>query len=142
MYHDKNFTRRVRFELMRCNEPLVYPSLSPEEDRSSLSAPDHRLADRDVREHIRGVFVPLILSKSTIKLEEWAIGSGKSVVQWKPCQANHSERHPTIEASKTAFNLVPCTNAFERDMALFLDRAPDVKAFFRNAGPEAIRIDY
>jgi len=102
----------------------------------------NRLADHDVREHIRGVFVPLILSKSTIKLEERAIGSGKSVVQWKPYQANHSERHPTIEASKTVFNLVPCTNAFERDMALFLDRAPDVKAFFRNAGPEAIRIDY
>ena len=101
-----------------------------------------RLADHDVREHIRGVFVPLILSKSTIKLEERAIGSGKSVIQWKPYQANHSDRHPTIEASKTAFNLVPCTNAFERDMALFLERAPDVKAFFRNAGPEAIRIDY
>ncbi len=102
----------------------------------------NRLADHDVREHIRGVFVPLILSKSTIKLEERALGSGKSVVQWKPYQANHSPRHPTIEASKTVFNLVPCTNAFERDMALFLDRAPDVKAFFRNAGPEAIRIDY
>lgn len=102
----------------------------------------NRLADHDVREHIRGVFVPLILSKSTIKLEERAIGSGRSVVQWKPYQANHSERHPTIEATKTVFNLVPCTNAFERDMALFLDRAPDVKAFFRNAGPEAIRIDY
>jgi len=86
--------------------------------------------------------VPLILSKSTIKLEERALGSGKSVVEWKPYQANHSERHPTIEASKTVFNLVPCTNAFERDMALFLDKAPDVKAFFRNAGPEAIRIDY
>ena len=102
----------------------------------------NRLADHDVREHIRGVFVPLILSRSTIKLEERAIGSGKSVVQWKPYQANHSERHPAIEAAKTVFNLVPCTNAFERDMAQFLDRAPDVKSFFKNAGPEAIRIDY
>ncbi|MBP8625018.1 MAG: DEAD/DEAH box helicase family protein [Methanothrix sp.] len=101
-----------------------------------------RLGDPDVREHVRGVFVPIILSKSTIKLEERALGMSRSVVKWKPYQANHSERHPAIEASKTAFNLVPCTNAFERDMALFLDRAPDVLAFFKNAGPEAIRIDY
>ena len=102
----------------------------------------NRLGDRDVREHIRAVFVPLILSKSTVKLEQRALGQSKSVVHWKPYQANHSERHPAIEASKTVFNLVACTNAFEKDMAQFLDKAPDVIAFFKNAGPEAIRIDY
>jgi type III restriction enzyme len=102
----------------------------------------NRLGDRDVREHIRAVFVPLILSKSTIKLEQRALGQSKSIVTWKPYQANHSERHPAIEAAKTAFNLVPCTNAFEKEMAQFLDRAPDVAAFCKNAGPEAVRIDY
>ncbi len=102
----------------------------------------NRLGDRDVREHIRAVFVPLILSKSTIKLEQRALGQSKSIVTWKPYQANHSERHPAIEAAKTAFNLVPCTNAFEKEMAQFLDRAPDVLAFCKNAGPEAVRIDY
>ena len=102
----------------------------------------NRLGDRDVREHIRAVFVPLILSKSTIKLEQRALGASKSVTSWKPYQANHSERHPAIEATKTAFNLVPCANAFEKDMAQFLDRAPDVAAFAKNAGPEAVRIDY
>lgn len=102
----------------------------------------NRLGDRDVREHIRAVFVPLILSKSTIKLEQRALGTSKSVISWKPYQANHSERHPAIEAAKTAFNLVPCVNAFEKEMALFLNRAPDVTAFCKNAGPEAVRIDY
>jgi type III restriction enzyme len=102
----------------------------------------NRLGDRDVREHIRAVFVPLILSKSTIKLEQRALGRSKSIVTWKPYQANHSERHPAIEAAKTAFNLVPCTNAFEKEMAQFLDRAPDVACFCKNAGPEAVRIDY
>ncbi len=101
-----------------------------------------RLGDRDVREYIRAVFVPLILSKSTIKLEQRAFGMSKSVISWKPYQANHSERHPAIEAAKTAFNLVPCANAFEKEMAQFLDRAPDVTAFCKNAGPEAVRIDY
>jgi type III restriction enzyme len=102
----------------------------------------NRLGDRDVREHIRAVFVPLILSKSTIKLEQRALGQSKSIVTWKPFQANHSERHPAIEAGKTAFNLVACTNAFEKEMAQFLDSAPDVVAFCKNAGPEAVRIDY
>lgn len=101
-----------------------------------------RLGDRDVREHIRAVFVPLLLSKSTVKLEPRTLGSGKSVIQWKPYQANHSEKHPAIEMTKTAFNLAPCANNFEKEMAQFLDRAPDVACAIKNAGPEALRIDY
>ena len=102
----------------------------------------NRLGNTDVREHVRAVFVPLLLSKSTVKLEERALGTSKSVVQWRPYQASHSEKHPAIEAPNTAFNLVPCSNAFEVDMARFLARAPDVAAFCKNAGAEAVRIDY
>jgi type III restriction enzyme len=101
-----------------------------------------RLGDKDVREHIRAVFVPLILSKSTVKLEQRALGLSKSVVSWKPYQASHSEHHPAIESEKTAFNLVPCQNPLEKEMAQFLGRAPDVECFAKNAGPEALRIDY
>jgi len=101
-----------------------------------------RLSNSDVREYIRAIFVPLLLRRSTIKLEQTNQGLVKSVAKWKPYQANHSERHPAIEAAKTAFNLVPCANAFEKDMAQFLNRAPDVTAFCKNAGPEAVRIDY
>jgi type III restriction enzyme len=101
-----------------------------------------RLADSDVREHIRATFVPLILSRTTIKEERKAGGDGVSVSGWKPFQATHSENHPAIPAERTLFNLVPCNREFEVAMCQFLDLAPDVEAFLKNAGPQALRIDY
>ncbi|MBW2087326.1 MAG: restriction endonuclease subunit R, partial [Deltaproteobacteria bacterium] len=83
-----------------------------------------RLADSDVREHIRATFVPLILARTTIKEERRPRGQGVSV------------------SSCTLFNLVPCNREFEVAMTQFLDHAPDVKAFCKNSGPQALRIDY
>ena len=57
-------------------------------------------------------------------------------------QATSTERRPARPAVKTPFNLVPCDNALEAAMAAFLDRAPDVAAFAKNTGPQALRIDY
>lgn len=37
--------------------------------------------------------------------------------------------HPTLNAAKTVFNLVPCDNEFERQFAKFLEDAPDVARF-------------
>lgn len=102
----------------------------------------NRLADSDVREHIRAVFVPLILSRTTIKENRKPRGKGFPVSNWKPFQATHSEHHPAISAAHTLFNLVPCNRALEVLMCRFLDHAPDVKAFCKNAGPQALRIDY
>ena len=101
-----------------------------------------RLADMDVREHIRGTFIPLILSKITQKEERLKQDAPRSVSEWKPYQATHSERKPTESAKKTCFNLVPCDNQLEVAMTHFADRAPDVAAFAKNAGPQALRIDY
>ena len=101
-----------------------------------------RLADSDVREHIRATFVPLILARTTIKEERKPLGEGVSVSVWKPFQVTHSENHPAIPAEHTLFNLVPCNREFEVAMSQFLDHAPDVKAFCKNAGPQALRIDY
>ena len=101
-----------------------------------------RLADSDVREYTRAVFVPLILSRTTIEKERLAMGDGVSVSSWKPFQATHSETHPAIQARSTLFNLVPCNREFEVAMTQFLDHAPDVMAFCKNAGPQALRIDY
>ena len=42
----------------------------------------------------------------------------------------------------TLFNLVPCNQALEVGMTNFLDASPDVAAFAKNAGPQALRIDY
>ncbi len=102
----------------------------------------NRLADSDVRELIRATFVPLILARTTVKEERKAGREDVFVSGWKPFQATHSENHPAIPAQLTLFNLVPCNREFEVAMCQFLDLVPDVKAFFKNAGPQALRIDY
>lgn len=101
-----------------------------------------RLASMDVREHIRATFVPLILARTTIKEERMAQSGGLSVSSWKPFQVTHSVHHPAIHGDKTLFNLVPCNRDFEVAMTHFLDHAPDIAAFCKNAGPQALRVDY
>nr|MDA8088000.1 DEAD/DEAH box helicase family protein [Nitrospiraceae bacterium] len=101
-----------------------------------------RLSDADVREHIRATFVPLILAKTTFTNERLQQAEPVSVCTWKPFQVTHSETHPTIPASNTPFNLVPCNREFEVIMTKFLSNAPDVEAFCKNAGPQSLRIDY
>lgn len=101
-----------------------------------------RLSDADVREHIRATFVPLILSKTTFIEERIQQADAMSVCSWKPFQVTHSESRPTLPAENTPFNLIPCNREFEVAMATFLNRAPDVQAFCKNAGPQSLRIDY
>jgi len=101
-----------------------------------------RLSDQDLREHIRAVFIPLIRAR-TIKIEKRRVkGSAQSVRHWKPFQATFSENRPVEKAEKTLFNLVPCNRSLEVATTKFLDKAPDVAAFAKNAGPQAVRIDY
>ncbi len=101
-----------------------------------------RLADQDVREHIRAVFLPLIRAR-TVKTEKRRAGSTAIMLrQWKPFQVTLSENRPAERAINTLFNLVPCNRQLEVAMASFLDKAPDVAAFAKNAGPQSIRIDY
>lgn len=101
-----------------------------------------RLSDQDVREHIRAIFIPLI-RKRTVKTEKRrAKGAPQSVRHWKPYQATFSESRPVERAANTLFNLVPCNRSLEVASTNFLDKAPDVAAFAKNAGPQALRIDY
>lgn len=101
-----------------------------------------RLADPDVREHMRATFVPLLLAKVTKKEQRLKESEPTSVCSWKPFQVTHSEKRPTQTARKTPFNLVPCANHLEVAMTGFADLAYDVAAFAKNAGPQALRIDY
>ncbi len=101
-----------------------------------------RLADSDVGEHLRAVFVPLIRSRTTTTEERLTVESPKSLNAWKPFQVTLSERRPALEAAKTLFNLVPCNRELEVAVAKFCDRAPDVAAFAKNAGSQCLRIDY
>ncbi|UIE37313.1 DEAD/DEAH box helicase [Leptodesmis sichuanensis] len=101
-----------------------------------------RLADSDVGEHLRAVFVPLIRSRTTTSEERLIAEPPKSLNAWKPYQVTLSERRPALEAVKTLFNLVTCNRELEVAVAKFCDRAPDVAAFAKNAGPQCLRIDY
>lgn len=101
-----------------------------------------RLSDHDVREHIRAVFVPLIRKKTTHIQKRSKTEEPISVTAWRPFQVSHSERHPTLAAERTPFNLVPCNHNFEVALVRFAERAPDVAAFAKNAGPQALHIDY
>lgn len=101
-----------------------------------------RLSDPDVRNYVQAVFVPLIRQRTTTREERRPEGPARSVTEWKPFQVTHSQEHPALPAARTAFNLVPCNRGLEAGMTQFLDRAPDVAAFCKNAGPQALRVDY
>jgi len=101
-----------------------------------------RLADSDVGEHLRAVFVPLIRSRTTATENRLAGSDPKSLNTWKPYQVTLSERRPALEANKTLFNLVTCNRELEVAVAKFCDRAPDVAAFAKNAGSQCLRVDY
>jgi len=101
-----------------------------------------RLSDSDVREHVRAVFTPLIRSRTTETKKRVKQPEPISVCDWKPYQASHSEKHPVLPANLTPFNLVPCDRNFEVAFSRFIDKAPDVAAFAKNAGPQCLRIDY
>jgi type III restriction enzyme len=101
-----------------------------------------RLSDPDVREHIRATFLPLILKRITHRRERLPEEDPQAVTSWLAYQATHSERRPAVGSEKTPFNLVPCANQLEVAMTQFLGFAKDVVAFAKNAGPQALRIDY
>ncbi len=101
-----------------------------------------RLSDPDVREHVRATFVPLIRAR-TVKTEPRKRESGYyALAEWKPYQVTSTERRPVRTAHKTLFNLVPCNRGLEVAMVEFLERANDVVAFAKNAGPQSFRVDY
>lgn len=101
-----------------------------------------RLPDSDVQEHVRATLVPLILKKTTYTEERRPQADAVSVCDWRPFQVTHSENRPAIPVENTPFNLVPCNREFEVGMTTFLNRAPDVQSFCKNAGPQSLRIDY
>jgi type III restriction enzyme len=101
-----------------------------------------RMGDSDVREYIRAVFIPIIRAKTTMTEERTLTSEFISLSSWKPYQVTHSENKPAIPADQTLFNLVPCDRHLEVAFANFLERAEDVHTFGKNAGPQALRIDY
>ena len=102
-----------------------------------------RLKDNDVAAAIEAVFKPLILEKAIHEETRQPLEKPPMRLSaWVPYPFTQSQRHPAVMAEKTLFNLVPCHSHFEADFARWLDSAPDVIAFAKNAGPQALRIDY
>jgi len=101
-----------------------------------------RLAESDVREHVRATFVPLIRKKTHATKTRAKETTPMSLFDWKAFQVTASESRPVIRANRTPFNLVPCNRSLEQGFAQFADVASDVAAFAKNAGPQCLRIDY
>ncbi len=101
-----------------------------------------RLADSDVREHVRAVFVPLIRAKTVQQQVRTLQASPSSLASWKAYQVTTSERRPVRKAERTVFNLVPCNRTLESAFVELAEKASDVTAFAKNAGPQCLRIDY
>ncbi|MDR0534971.1 MAG: hypothetical protein LBG65_01210 [Puniceicoccales bacterium] len=101
-----------------------------------------RLGDGAARECTRAVFVPLLRRKTTLAQQRVAAAPPVSPAAWRPFQATDSETHPVKTARRTLFNLVPCNRRLEAAFTDFLERAADVAAFVKNAGPQCLRIDY
>ena len=115
------------------------------EETLSLNDPRllQRLKDNDVLECILAVFVPLVLERITETSARRHFESAPMLLsKWKLYEFTASELNPVIAADKTIFNLVPCHRNFEVEFARWLDYAKDVFAFAKNAGPQALRIDY
>ncbi len=100
-----------------------------------------RLGDDDVREYIQAVFVDLVRAKTLRTRKRIEERTPQPMTEWKPYQATHSDKRPCEPAGHTPFNLVPCSLSLEVAMNQFLDAAPDVAAFAKNQGPQALRID-
>jgi type III restriction enzyme len=100
------------------------------------------LGHDDVAEHVRAVFVPLIRSRIVRQEERVAGTKPVALSSWRPFQATLSETKPALPSKATLFNLVPCNRNLEVSVTTFLTNASDVAAFAKNAGPQALRIDY
>jgi type III restriction enzyme len=101
-----------------------------------------RLSDSDVREHVRAVFLPLIRERTVREQVRAPAMAPQQVSAWRPFQATASERRPVKQAERTLFNLVPCNRSLEQAFVELLEKAGDVAAFAKNAGPQCLRIDY
>ena len=94
-----------------------------------------RLSDSDVREHVRAVFVPLIRRKVIQTQVRTPEAPPVPISTWKPFQVTVSERRPVHQSPRTIFNLIPCNRSLETAFVEQCNRAADVAAFAKNAGP-------
>jgi type III restriction enzyme len=77
---------------------------------------------------------PLVVQELTPQL----LNAGRKLSDTPPFPYSR----PTLKASKTVFNLVPCANKFELAFAQFLEEAPDIVAFAKLPEQFGFAIEY
>ena len=77
---------------------------------------------------------PLVVEE----LEPQLLSAGRKLSETPPFPYSR----PTLQASKTVFNLVPCGNEFEKAFAKFLEDAPDVDRFAKLPEQFGFAIEY
>lgn len=77
---------------------------------------------------------PLVVQELTAQL----LNAGRCLSATPPFPYSR----PTVKATKTVFNLVPCANKFEQAFAEFLEDAPDVTAFGKLPEQFGFAIEY
>ena len=74
-----------------------------------------------ILDRFRKVLKPIVIEEKEPRLKS----TGINLSDTKPFPYSR----PTCESKKCIFNLVPCANEFEKEIAMFFDRAKDVERF-------------
>jgi type III restriction enzyme len=83
-------------------------------------------------------FVDALRNMVISELEPQLLHAGRSLSETPPFPWSR----PTIAADKSIFNLVPCDNEFEKEFALFLQKAEDVDRFAKLPEQFGFAIEY
>jgi type III restriction enzyme len=83
-------------------------------------------------------FVEALRKLAISELEPQLLRSGRPLSETPPFPWSR----PTISADKTVFNLIPCHNEFEKEFALFLQKAQDVDRFAKLPEQFGFAIEY
>jgi type III restriction enzyme len=83
-------------------------------------------------------FVQALRTVVVQELEPQLLNAGRKLSETPPFPYSR----PTLSARKTVFNLVPCGNEFEKQFALFLEKADDVQAFAKLPEQFGFAIEY
>lgn len=109
-------------------------------ERVNLDEPAMRQAiNSNVAQYVTvQTFVKALRPLVVEELEPHLLDAGRKLSQTPPFPYSR----PTLEASKTVYNLVPCGNEFEKAFARFLEDAPDVTAFAKLPEQFGFAIEY
>ncbi|MEN2993684.1 MAG: DEAD/DEAH box helicase family protein [Bacteroidia bacterium] len=101
-----------------------------------------RLFAPDVEALVLEVMDEILRAKIQPKVTHKWQATFTEVSKWRPYQVSRQDPRP-FPASRTLFNLVPVDSGLEEEFVKeVLEKVPEVEAFARNAGPDALSLEY